>query len=147
MILEVSGKFPQEQAASLDAAVAPLRSAGVRLSIENTGSFFAGASHILRLKPEMIKLERNLTAGLNQDSLRQELVAAEVVFAREIGAALIAQRIETKDELATLADLGVTLGQGYHLGRPSVQPREWAKWGGRSRHLASPGGRGRTARS
>lgn len=78
----------------------------------------------------MIKLERNLTAGLNQDSLRQELVAAEVVFAREIGAALIAQRIETKDELATLADLGVTLGQGYHLGRPSVQPREWAKWAG-----------------
>ncbi|MGO4473819.1 EAL domain-containing protein [Arthrobacter sp. M-10] len=147
VILEVSGKFPQEQAASLDAAVAPLRSAGVRLSIENTGSFFAGASHILRLKPEMIKLERNLTAGLNQDSLRQELVEAEVAFAREIGAALIAQRIETKDELATLADLGVTLGEGYHLGRPSVQPSEWAKWGGRSRHLASPGGRGRTTRS
>ncbi|WP_284989976.1 EAL domain-containing protein [Arthrobacter sp. efr-133-TYG-120] len=147
VILEVSGKFPQEQAASLDAAVAPLRSVGVRLSIENTGSFFAGASHILRLKPEMIKLERNLTAGLNQDSLRQELVEAEVAFAREIGAALIAQRIETKDELATLADLGVTLGEGYHLGRPSVQPSEWAKWGGRSRHLASPGGRGRTTRS
>ncbi|MDP9903627.1 EAL domain-containing protein [Arthrobacter bambusae] len=147
VILEVSGKFPQEQAASLDAAAAPLRSAGVRLSIENTGSFFAGASHILRLKPEMIKLERNLTAGLNQDSLRQELVEAEVAFALEIGAALIAQRIETKDELATLADLGVTLGEGYHLGRPSVQPSEWAKWGGRSRHLASPGGRGRTTRS
>ncbi|MGO4587074.1 EAL domain-containing protein [Arthrobacter sp. 2RAF6] len=147
VILEVSGKFPQEQAASLDAAVAPLRSAGVRLSIENTGSFFAGASHILRLKPEMIKLERNLTAGLNLDPLRQELVEAEVRFAREIGAPLTAQRIETKDELATLAGLGVTLGQGYHLGRPSVQPREWAKWGGRARHLASLGGRGRTLRT
>ncbi|GAA5193102.1 hypothetical protein GCM10023346_16870 [Arthrobacter gyeryongensis] len=146
VILEISGRFPQEQAASLDAALAPLRSAGVRLSIENTGSFFAGASHILRLKPEMIKLERNLTAGLELDSLRQELVEAEVAFAREIGAALTAQRIETKDELAALAGLGVTLGQGYHLGRPSVQPSEWAKWGGRARHLASPGGRGRTTR-
>ncbi|MCI0140008.1 EAL domain-containing protein [Arthrobacter bambusae] len=147
VILEVSGKFPQDQADSLDAAVAPLRSAGVRLCIENTGSFFAGASHILRLKPEMIKLERNLTAGLNLDSLRQELVAAEVAFAREIGAVLTAQRIETKDELDTLTGLGVTLGQGYHLGRPSVQPREWAKWGGKARHLASPGGRGRTAKT
>ncbi|MGM7777356.1 EAL domain-containing protein [Arthrobacter sp. KNU-44] len=147
VILEVSGRFPQEQAASLDAALAPLRSAGVRLSIENTGSFFVGASHILRLKPEMIKLERNLTAGLELDSLRQELVEAEVAFARETGAALTAQRIETTDELATLAGLGVTLGQGYHLGRPSVQPSEWAKWGGRARHLASPGSRGRTTRS
>ncbi len=147
VVLEVSGKFPQDQADSLDAAVAPLRSAGMRLCIENTGSFFAGASHILRLKPEMIKLERNLTAGLNLDSLRQELVEAEVAFAREIGAVLTAQRIETKDELDALTGLGVTLGQGYHLGRPSVQPREWAKWGGKARHLASPGGRGRTAKT
>ncbi len=147
VILEVSGKFPQDQADSLDGAVAPLRSAGVRLCIENTGSFFAGASHILRLKPEMIKLERNLTAGLNLDSLRQELVEAEVAFAREIGAVLTAQRIETQDELDALTGLGVTIGQGYHLGRPSVQPREWAKWGGKARHLASPGGRGRTAQT
>lgn len=147
VILEVSGKFPHDEADSLDAALAPLRSAGVRLSIENTGSFFAGASHILRLKPEMIKLERNLTAGLNLDPLRQELVEAEVRFAREIGAALTAQRIETENELATLAGLGVTLGQGYHLGRPSVQPREWAKWSGKARHLASPGGRGKSTRT
>lgn len=147
VILEVSGKFPPDQAASLDAAVAPLRSAGMRLSIENTGSFFAGASHILRLKPEMIKLDWNLTAALNRDPLRQELVEAEVGFARKIGAVLTAQRIETEAELATLKGVGVTVGQGYHLGRPSVQPREWAKWGGRARHLASPGGRGRNLRS
>ena len=147
VVLEVSGKFSPERAASLAAALAPLRRAGVRLSIENMGSFFAGASPVLQLKPVMIKLERSLTAGLNQDSLRQELVEAEVKFAREIGAALIAQRIETKDELATLKDLGVAYGQGYHLGRPSVQPTEWAKWGGKARHLASPAGRGRTTRN
>ncbi|GAB2741433.1 EAL domain-containing protein [Arthrobacter bambusae] len=147
VILEISGEFPRHQADSLDAVVAPLRSAGVRLSIEDSGSFFAGAGHILRLKPEMIKLDRKLTAGLNQDPLRQELVQAEVRFAREIGAALTAQRIETKDELATLAGLGVTVGQGYHLGRPSVQPSDWAKWGGRARHLASLGGRGRNLRT
>ncbi|MDQ0031468.1 EAL domain-containing protein [Arthrobacter bambusae] len=141
VILEVSGKFSSKRAASLAAALAPLRRAGVRLSIENMGSFFAGASPVLQLKPEMIKLEQSLTAGLNQDSLRQELVEAEVKFAREIGAVLIAQRIETKDELATLRDLGVTFGQGYHLGRPSVQPTEWAKWRGRAGHLTFPGGR------
>ncbi|MCX2747037.1 EAL domain-containing protein [Arthrobacter sp. MI7-26] len=147
VILEISGHFPPDQAASLDAAVGPLRSAGVRLSIENTGSYFAAVRHIHRLKPEMIKLDPRLTAGLNQDPLRQEIVAAEVGFAREIGAVLTAQHIETSAELATLAGLGITVGQGYHLGRPSVQPSEWATWGERAGHLIFPGGTGRAMRT
>ncbi len=148
VILEISGHFPPDQAASLDAAVGPLRSAGVRLSIENTGSYVAAVRHILlRLKPEMIKLDPRLTAGLDQDSLRQEIVEAEVGFAREIGAVLTAQHIETTAELATVAGLGITVGEGYHLGRPSVQPSEWATWGGRAGHLVFPSGTGRAMRT
>ncbi|UKA62090.1 EAL domain-containing protein [Arthrobacter sp. FW306-04-A] len=147
VVLEISGHFPPDQAASLDAAVGPLRSAGVRLSIENTGSYFAAVRHILRLKPEMIKLDPRLTAGLSRDPLRQEIVEAEVGFAREIGAVLTAQHIETSAELATLAGLGITVGQGYHLGRPSVQPSEWATWGGRAGHLIFPSGTGRAMRT
>ncbi|WAH95927.1 EAL domain-containing protein [Arthrobacter sp. MMS18-M83] len=147
VILEISGHFPPEQAASLDAAVGPLRSAGVRLSIENTGSYFASVRHIHRLKPEMIKLDPRLTTGLSQDPLRQEIVEAEVGFAREIGAVLTAQHIETSAELTTIAGLGIRVGQGYHLGRPSVQPSEWATWGGRAGHLIFPSGTGRARRA
>lgn len=147
VVLEISGQFSLDQAASLDAVVSALRSAGVRLSIENTGSYSAAVRHIFRLKPDMIKLDRSLTAGLDQDPLRQELVEAEVGFAREIGAVLAAQRIETRAELAALAGLGITVGQGYHLGRPSVQPSEWATWGGRAGHLTFPGGSSRAMRT
>jgi EAL domain-containing protein (putative c-di-GMP-specific phosphodiesterase class I) len=59
---------------------------------------------------------------------------------------LTAQRIETRAELATVAGLGITVGQGYHLGRPSVQPRVWATWGGRAGHLTFPGSSGRAMR-
>jgi EAL domain-containing protein (putative c-di-GMP-specific phosphodiesterase class I) len=139
VVLEISGQFPPDQAASLDAAVAPLRGAGVRLSIENSGSYSAAVRHILRLKPEMIKLDPSLTKGLDRDPLRQELVRAELGFARETGAVLTAQRIETKAELAAVAGLGITVGQGYHLGRPSVQPRDWATWAGRAGNPTFPG--------
>ncbi|GAA4026993.1 hypothetical protein GCM10023063_05010 [Arthrobacter methylotrophus] len=145
VVLEISGQFPPDQTAELDAAVAPLRSSGVRLSIENTGSHFAAVRHILRLKPEMIKLDRSLTAGLDQDPLRQELVEAEVGFARDAGAVLSAQRIETGAELAAIARLGITVGQGFHLGRPSVQPGDWAMWAGRTGHLTFPGPSGMLA--
>ncbi|MBT8159210.1 MULTISPECIES: EAL domain-containing protein [Arthrobacter] len=148
VVLELTGRFLHDQSASLDAALKPLRAAGVRLSIENTGSYFAAVSHISRLKPEMIKLDRNLASGLDRDLLRQELVEAEVAFAAEIGAVLSAQRIETEDELATVTGLGIALGQGFHLGRPSVQPREWAAWGAHTEHtvhLTAPARSRRTA--
>lgn len=147
VILEISGHFPADQAASLDAAVGPLRSAGMRLSIENTGSCFSAVHHIHRLKPEMIKLDPRLTAGLSQDPLRQEIVGAEVASAQEIGAVLTAQRIETSSELTTVTGLGIALGQGYHLGRPSIQPSEWATWCGRAGHFPFPVATGRAART
>ncbi|MFH5878504.1 EAL domain-containing protein [Arthrobacter sp. NA-172] len=147
IVLEISGHFAADQNVCLDAVLASLRAEGMRLSIENTGSYFASVGHILRLRPEMIKLDRSLTAGIDQDTLRQELVAAEVEFARQIGAALTAQRIETADELAAVKALGITVGEGYHLGRPSVQPRDWAAWGKAAGSLTHPGSRGRAIRS
>jgi EAL domain-containing protein (putative c-di-GMP-specific phosphodiesterase class I) len=51
-----------------------------------------------------------------------------VEFARQIGADLVAEGIETQDELSAIMELGMTTGQGYLLGRPSVQPLDWAAW-------------------
>ncbi|MEZ2388315.1 EAL domain-containing protein [bacterium RCC_150] len=146
LVLEISGSFAPEQAPLLEKALAPLRSAGVRLSIDHGGSYFDSVGHILRLKPEMIKLDPGLTAKLDEDTLRQELVEAEVAFARESGAVLTAQRIENAAELAAVVQLGVRMGQGYHLGRPSVRPREWATWRKRAERLKFHAGRGRAGR-
>jgi len=147
MVLGISGRIDESQATLLDAAMAPLRQAGVRLSVDHGGSYFASVHHIIRLRPEMIKLDPSLTTGLDQDVLRQELVQEEVKFAQEIGAVLTAQRIETAAELATITGLGITLGQGYHLGRPSVQPRDWAAWGKSAHPVKVHSGRGRSVRS
>jgi EAL domain-containing protein (putative c-di-GMP-specific phosphodiesterase class I) len=51
-----------------------------------------------------------------------------VEFARRIGATLVAEGIETAEELRSVSRLGMNAGQGYFLGRPSVQPRDWAEW-------------------
>ena len=128
MVLELSGYCAPGQAALLETALAPLRKAGVRLAIDHSGSYFASVHRLLGLRPEMIKLDAGLITGIDQDSIAQELVAAELGFAHRIGAVLVAQHIETEAELATLTGLGLTLGQGYHLGRPTVKPQDWASW-------------------
>lgn len=60
-----------------------------------------------------------LVRGIDADPARRALAAGLLLFAREIGACLVAEGVETVDELAALRDVGVTHGQGYYLGRPA----------------------------
>ena len=104
------------------AALRRLRTLGVRIAIDDTGSGFASLSHILILRPDIIKLDLALVRGIHADPARRALAAGLLVFAEQIGAQIVAEGVETENELAALRELGVTYGQGYHLGRPAPLP-------------------------
>lgn len=126
IVLELTERSPVADYARLAAALAPLRSAGLRIAIDDVGAGFASMRHILRLSPELIKLDRTIVAGIDYNSSQRALCAAMLSFSSHIGAGLVAEGIETSSELATLADLGVVTGQGFLLGRPSVLPAGWS---------------------
>lgn len=96
-----------------------LRSTGVRLSIDDTGSGYSGLSHILKLRPDILKIDRDLTDGIDADLVRQSLATALVSFSAGLQAHLIAEGIETPEALDALVGLGVRYGQGFYLGRPA----------------------------
>lgn len=104
---------------NLTRAITTLRNTGARLAIDDTGAGFASFSHILKLAPDLIKLDRVLTTGIDTDPARQALACALVNFADATGAQVIAEGIETPAELDTIVQLGIGYGQGYHLGRPA----------------------------
>ena len=118
VVLEITEHRPVEDYGALAPALARLRSSGVRLAIDDAGAGFASLRHILQLKPDFIKLDHSLTRGIDQAPDRASLVAALLNFSSGSGAALVAEGIETAEELATLQRLGVAFGQGFHLGRP-----------------------------
>ncbi|WP_234754155.1 EAL domain-containing protein [Arthrobacter ramosus] len=128
MVLELTEAMTREQPAPLVAALAPLRRNGLRLAIDHAGSFFTSIRQIRHVRPEIIKLDRNLIAGIDRDSLRSSLGEALVGLAEQIGAVVIAQGIETEEELATVTGLGMSAGQGYLLGRPTTRPADWKEW-------------------
>ena len=101
------------------AAIARLRKGGARLAIDDAGAGFASLRHILDLMPDMIKLDITLVQGIDHDQPRRALAAGLISFANEIGAAIVAEGIETPEELECLRKLGVHLGQGYILARPA----------------------------
>lgn len=96
-----------------------LRAGGAKLAIDDAGAGFASLRHILDLMPDMIKLDITLVRGIDHDQPRRALAAGLISFANEIGAAIVAEGIETSEELECLRKLGVHMGQGYILARPA----------------------------
>lgn len=97
-----------------------IREAGIRIAIDDTGSGYASLSSLLRIKPDIIKLDRDLVRGIDHDPVRRAMARALVHFALEDSvAALVAEGIETEAEATTLVELGITLGQGFFFGRPA----------------------------
>lgn len=90
----------------------------VRLAVDDAGAGYAGLRHILELQPQFVKLDLSLVRHVDTDPARQAMVAGMAHFARNSSCELIAEGIETEDELNELIRLGVTLGQGYLFGKP-----------------------------
>lgn len=102
----------------LVAAANGLRHRGALLSIDDTGTGYSSLTHILRMQPDVIKLDRDLVIGIEDDLVRQSLAAALVSFAAGLGASVVAEGIETQAAADRLLELGVRYGQGFLLGRP-----------------------------
>jgi EAL domain-containing protein (putative c-di-GMP-specific phosphodiesterase class I) len=99
-----------------------LRRAGIRLSVDDAGAGYASLQHILRLRPDVIKLDISLVRDVDSDVVKSALARSLNDFATQIGAKLVAEGIETAEELARLQATGIAYGQGYHLGRPGELP-------------------------
>ena len=119
VVMELTEETRVDDYSRLSRVLEKLCLLGVRLAIDDTGTGFAGFAHILKLAPDIIKLDRELTSGIDKDPVRAALATALVSFASRIGAEIIAEGIETVAELEVLRDLGIHYGQGYLLCRPT----------------------------
>ena len=122
LVVELTEHQPVEDYAQLTDALERLRAHGVRVAVDDVGSGFASFRHVTRVNPEILKLDRTLVCGIDDDPVRQSLAAAIVSFARDIGAIVVSEGIESQDELSCLVDLAVGCGQGFYLGRPELGP-------------------------
>ncbi|TQS45604.1 EAL domain-containing protein [Cryptosporangium phraense] len=108
--------------AALTAVTERLQRSGVHIAVDDAGAGFASLRHILKLRPDAIKLDIELIRGIDTDPVRQALTRSLVAFTRDIGAALIAEGIEVPAEREMLLALGVELGQGYLMAKPGPLP-------------------------
>jgi diguanylate cyclase (GGDEF)-like protein len=96
----------------------PLRARGARIAVDDAGEGYAGLQQVMRMRADVIKLDRALVADVHADPAKIALIGSLVHFARSTGASICAEGIETLDELRVLIHLGVATGQGWALARP-----------------------------
>jgi EAL domain-containing protein (putative c-di-GMP-specific phosphodiesterase class I) len=131
MVIDFTGHDSEGQRAGEDweaisVALDLLRRNGARLSMD----FSSEDRSILRIReirPDIIKLDRDFISGLVHGQAG-EATAAVRGLARDTGAVLVAEGIETQAELDAVIEAGVTAGQGFLLGRPSANPADWTSW-------------------
>lgn len=122
VVLELTERSPIEDYEVARARLAELRAAGARLAIDDVGSAFSGLGHVVALSPDLLKFDRSLVGGVDADETKRTLIARLTSFADEVDMKVVAEGIETLEELETLRALGVGSGQGFLLGRPGPIP-------------------------
>ncbi len=129
LVLELTEHVSIDNYDTVVGTLSGLREAGVRLAVDDAGAGFASFRHVLRLKPDIIKLDQSITRGITENPAQRALAAALVLFALEVGSTSItAEGVETAEDLSTVSTLGMDAAQGYHLCMPVPAERiDWEK--------------------
>ena len=99
-------------------ALNALREVGVKFSIDDFGTGYSSLAYLGTLPIDSLKIDRSFVIGMHQQPQNIEIVRAVLMLGRSLGKKVIAEGIETAEQLATLKDIGVPVGQGYLLSRP-----------------------------
>ena len=119
VVIEITEEERVLDVEALQSHLDPLRARGARIAVDDAGEGYAGLQQVMRMRADIIKLDRSLVADVHVDPAKIALIGSLVHFARSTSASICAEGVETLDELRVLIHLGVAYGQGWALARPS----------------------------
>jgi len=108
------GDFPR-----LIEDIQQIREQGFRIAIDDAGAGYSSLRAVSELKPEFVKIDRDIVKNVDVAGERRSLLKAIAQYAHQSGATVIAEGAETAEEVSTLIDLGIPYCQGYFLGKPA----------------------------
>ena len=119
IIFEITEKTAIEDYKSFRVALNNYVNQGYKIAIDDTGAGYSGLKTLAETKPHYIKIDMELVRDIDKDTFKQEIMKTFVSLSNATNMKLIAEGVETKEELETLINLGVYAGQGYYILRPA----------------------------
>lgn len=121
IIFEITEKNSIEDYKSFRQILDNYTSQGYKIAIDDTGAGYSGLKLLAETRPQFIKIDMDLVRNIDKDAFKQALMKAFYEFSVVTNMKIIAEGIETLDELNTLINIGIPYGQGYLLCRPNPQ--------------------------
>jgi diguanylate cyclase (GGDEF)-like protein len=128
LVIEITEPENVEDEDALRKALDEMRRRGARVAIDDAGAGYSGLQQVMRLQPDIIKLDRSLVGNVDTDPAKAALIDSFVRFARRTDSTIVAEGIETPEELKVLTDLEVDYGQGFGLAPPGPPWAPIASW-------------------
>ncbi len=94
--------------------------AGAKFALDDFGSGYSNHLALLALEPDIIKIDREMVRGIGDDLRKQHMLEDIISYSRYRGTRVLAEGVETRDELETLCRMGIDYAQGYYTGMPNV---------------------------
>lgn len=96
---------------------------GTHLALDDFGSGYNSELSLLVLSPKYVKVDMNIVRDIDKDSNRQKLLENILSYCKNRGIKIIAEGVETKEEMISLIEFGIDYMQGYYLGKPNLDPQ------------------------
>ncbi len=125
VVLEITEHERVEDMDQLAEVVKQVRSVGIALALDDFGDGRSSLRLWSQLKPEIVKIDKYFTKNISENGDKLKTIQALQQIAAVFGSELVAEGIETAEDLRVLRDLGITYGQGYFLGHPDRQPARY----------------------
>lgn len=119
IIFEITEKSAIEDFENFRKVLTNYSDQGYKIAIDDTGSGYSGLKMLAETCPKYIKMDMDLIRNVDKNHLKQALLKTFQKFALMTNMSIIAEGIETEEELKTLVDLGIEYGQGYFIQKPS----------------------------
>jgi EAL domain-containing protein (putative c-di-GMP-specific phosphodiesterase class I) len=119
-VVEITERASLDQIKDVRSRIDSLRRLGFRIALDDIGAGYAGLSSFAAIEPDVVKIDMSLVRDVHRSPTKQRLVSALTTLCENLGKVVIAEGVETADELWTLRDLGCDYFQGYYFARPEA---------------------------
>ncbi|SPF54627.1 Diguanylate cyclase domain protein [Candidatus Desulfosporosinus infrequens] len=121
VVLEITEQSAIENFAMFREALDHYRSQGYLIALDDLGAGYSSLQSVAELHPDFLKVDQSLISGVNADPIKWALLETFVTFSKRIGCRIIAEGVETEEEMHTVVQLGVDYVQGFFVARPAFE--------------------------
>ena len=122
VIIELTENQPTYDFATMCSALLHYRSMGFKIALDDLGEGFSSLRLWSELRPDIVKIDMHFVQGVDVDPVKLQFLKSIQCIAESCGTHVVAEGVETEAEFKIVKDIGIALGQGYFIARPSPTP-------------------------